>query len=100
MLDGGDELVGDAGPSEETAGLVRAHAPEAAAETRVAENLGHGDAEILAIEGIGEEGVPAEGEGAVEAAVDGEDGGRAAGHRFDRGHAERLVAAAQHEQVG
>ena len=50
FLDEAGELLGDAGPREEAAGLVCAHAGEAMGEARMAQDLHDRDAEVLLVE--------------------------------------------------
>jgi hypothetical protein len=99
-FDEADELLGDAGPGEETAGFVGAHAGEAVPDFGMAEMFQHHDAEVFFVEGVAEEGVPSEGDGAKESAVNRDNGGATAGHGFDGGHAEGFVAAAEDEEIG
>ena len=65
----------------------------------MAQDLVDHHAEILAVHGVGVERVPAEGECPIQAPVDRHHGRSAAGHRLDRGHPERLVAAGEDENV-
>src|SRR5258708_7286962 len=67
LLDEAGKLLGDAGPGKEAARLVRAHAAEPVGEPRVLEHLHDGNAEVLLVERVGVERVPAEGDGPEQA---------------------------------
>ena len=70
MVNGGDKLMGDTAPSEQTAGFVRSHSCETHLQARVAKNLRHGNAKILPIERICEKGMPPERQRAIKAPMD------------------------------